>query len=165
MEMKTFYAVVAPVFSFVLLTALFADEKPQVVDPDKIKDKISVTLSEEFTIAFTRDGDRLLKPTKLKETGSKKATIKVKLDVISASPFPPPHNGAKRPFLSIENNFENTLRFCVLVRLKASKEFFEISEGIEPVPAEEVFNKCWEFDTFVEEVVLFEFKLSGKSAT
>ena len=106
----------------------------------------------------------LLQPTKFKGTDDDKATVRVKLDVTSASPGPPPREGATRPFLAVYNGFERPLHYRALVRLKGSKEFFEISEGVEPLPPAEERNKCWEFDSLVEEVVLFEFTLSEKPA-
>lgn len=162
--MKMTYAVVAPVFLWGFFVTVLADDKPRIVHPGKIKDKVSVALGEAFTVEFNRDGDQLVQPSKSKGTGAKKVSVKVTLDATSASPFPPPRDGATRPFLSVENNFESTLRFRALVRLKDNQEFFEISEGMEPVPAGESFNKCWDFDSLVEEVVLYEFKLSDKSA-
>lgn len=160
--MNTYWAVTAPVLLFGILPTLLAADKPKAVETDAIKDKVSIALCEEFTIEFKRDGDRLVQPCKSKRSNAKKAVVKIKLAVTSALPGPPPRKGATRPFLAVENDFEKTLHFRALVRLKGSKEFFEIIEHMEPVPAREPFNICWGFDSHVAEVVLYEFKLSDK---
>ena len=69
-----------------------------------------------------------------------------------------------RPFLEVYNGFERPLHYRALARLKGSKKFFEIREGVEPVPAAGGSNKCWEFGSLVEEVVLYQFALSEKPA-
>jgi hypothetical protein len=132
------------------------------VDPNPIKEKVSISSGEEFFIEFNRDGDRLTNPSKAKKAEVKKLSVNVKLGVTTASPVAPPREGATRPFLTVENNFEKTLHFRALVRMKGSKEFFEVDENMEPLPAGDTFNKCWEFDSLVEEVILYEFKLSDK---
>ena len=149
--------------AFLIATAAVAVAGPQqAVDPDAIKDKVSITLGQEFHLKFKPEGDQLLQPAKFKGTDDKKATVTVKLDATSASPSPPPRAGATRPFLAVHNGFERTLHYRALARLKGSKEFFEIDAGMEPVPPGEGTNKCWEFDSLVEEVVLYQFTLSGK---
>lgn len=132
----------------------------RAIDADSIKDKVSVALGEEFAIDFNRDGNRLLQPSKSKGTDNK--TARIKLGVTTASPVPPPREGATRPFLQVENNFEETLQFRVLVRLKGSKETFEIVDDVKPLPSGDIFNQCWDFDSRVEEVVLYGFTLSDE---
>jgi hypothetical protein len=134
------------------------------VDPNQFKDKVSITTGEEFFIEFNRDGNQLTNPSKAKKAEVKRLSLKVNLGVTSASPFPPPRERATRPFLTIENNFEKMLHFRALVRMKGSKEFFDVDENMEPLPGGDTFNKCWEFDSPVEEVVLCEFKLSDERA-
>jgi|GEM_PF-1233383 len=136
----------------------------KAVDIDKIKDKVRITLDEEFAIEFNRNVNQLKNPSKTKKAEVKKLSVNVKLGMTSASPFPPPREGAMRPYLTVENNFDKTLHFRALFRIEGSKEFFEIDENIKPLPAGDIFNKCWEFDSSVEEVVLCEFKLSDKRA-
>lgn len=148
----------------IVTAAVAVAEPPKAVDPDAIKDKVSMTLDEEFVIEFNRDGNQLTNPSKSKKAEVKKLSVKVKFAVTSASPFPPPREGATRPYFTVENNFDKTLHFRALVRLKGSKEFFEIDEDMKPVAAGEAFNKCWGFDSLVEEVVLYEFKLSDEQA-
>ena len=80
----------------------------------------------------------------------------------SASPEPPPREGATRPFITVTNNFEKSLHFRALARLKGSKEFIAINEDMKLLPAGDFFQKCWDFDSLVEEVVICEFKLSDK---
>ena len=147
---------------FLATAAMAAAAPQQAVDPHTLKDKVSITLGQEFHLKFKPMGDQLLQPTKFKGTDNDKATVRVKLDVTSASPVPPPHEGATRPFLAVHNGFARTLHYRALARLKGSREFFEIGAGMEPVPPGEGANKCWEFDSLVEEVVLYQFTLSGK---
>ncbi|MDX1962851.1 MAG: hypothetical protein SFX18_06845 [Pirellulales bacterium] len=158
--MKTIFAVTAPVLLFGYLTVLLADDKPQVVDIKQIEENIQVATGEEFAIVFNRDGNKLSQPSKSQETRDPKMAIKVKLALTSASPGLPPREGAKRPYLEVVNEYEKTLHFRALVRMKGSKQFFEIHEGIEPVAAKESMCKCWDFDSLVEEIMLYEFKLS-----
>jgi hypothetical protein len=160
--MQTHWAFTAPVLLFGILPNLLAADQPKAVDVDSIKDKVRITLREEATVEFNRDGERLLQPSKSKGIDAKKVAVRIKLDVTAASPGPPPRVGATRPFLDVENGFEKSLQFRALVRLKGRKEFFEIPEAKEPLPAGDHFQKCWEFDSLVEEVVLCEFKLSDK---
>ncbi len=149
--------------AFLIATAGVAvAEPPKAVNTETIKDKVSVTLLEESTVEFKLEGDRLLQPSKSKGTAVKKAAVQVKLRVTSASPVPPPREGATRPFLTVTNNFEKALHFRALVRLKGSKEFFEMNKDMEPLPAGDFYQKCWDFDSVVEEVILCEFKLSDK---
>ena len=138
--------------------------RAQAVDPDEIKDKVSIKLGEKFDITFDREGNQLTNPSKFKQAEAKKLSVKVQLGVTTDAPFPPPREGATRPYLTVENNFDKTLHFRALIRMKGSKEFFEIDEDMKPIPAGDIFNKCWEFDSSVEEVVLCEFKLSDKRA-
>jgi hypothetical protein len=62
----------------------------------------------------------------------------------------------------VQNGFERTLRCHALARFKGSKEFFEIGGGLEAILPGEGTNKCWEFGSLVEEVVLYHFTLSPK---
>ena len=149
---------------FIATASMAAAAPQQAVDPDTIKDKVSITLGQEFHLKFKPVGDQLLQPAKFKGTDEDKATVRVKLDVTSASPGVPPRAGATRPFLAVYNGLERPLHYRALARLKGSKEFFEIDEGVEPVLAGEGANKCWEFDSLVEEVVLYQFALSEKPA-
>ena len=163
--MKPRWAAIAPVLLFGVLPTLLAADEPKAVVVDAIKDKVRITLGEEFAVEFNgSDGDRLLQPSKSEGTDAKKAPVKIKLGVTSASPAPPPRDGATRPFLTVENDFEKTLHFRALYRLKGGKAFFEIAEDMKPLPAGEVFNNCWGFDSPVEEVVLYDFKLSDEPA-
>lgn len=151
--------------TLLLATAAVAvAEPPKAVDPATIKAKVSLKADDEFAVEFNRAGDQLTNPLKSKKAEAKKLSVKVKLSVTSASPSPPPREGATRPFLSIENNFEKTLHVRALVRMKGSKEFVELTDDMKPILAGETFNKCWGFDSHVEEVVLYEFKLSDKLA-
>ena len=146
--------------AFFIATAAVAVAAPQhAVDPNSIKDKVSITLGQKFHLKFRPEGDQLLQPAKFKGTDDNKATVTVKLDVTSASPIRPPREGATRPFLAVHNGFERTLHYRALARLKGSREYFEIGAGMEPVPPGEGANKCWEFGSLVEEVVLYQLTL------
>ena len=136
----------------------------QAVDPQEIKDKVSIKLGEECDIEFNRDGLQLTNPGKAKKAEVKKLSAKVKLAVTSDSPFPPPHKGATRPYFSVENNFDKTLHFRALGRVKGSNVFFEITDDMDPLPAGDTFHKCWGFDDVIEEVVFYDFKLTDKQA-
>jgi hypothetical protein len=135
-------------------------EPPKAVDPTSIKTQVSIKPGEEFAVDFNRDGDQIANPSKSKKAEVRKLLVKVKLGVTTDSPVRPPREGATRPYLSVENNFDKTLHFRALVRMKCSKEFVELTEDIKHIPAGETSNKCWGFDSQVEEVVLYEFKLS-----
>ena len=148
--------------AFSIATAAVAVAAPQqAVDPDTIKDKVSITLGQEFHVKFKPEGDQLLQPAKFKGTDDHKASVRIKLGVTSASPVPVP-KGATRPFLEVHNGFERTLHYRALARLKGSREFFEIGERAEPLPSGEGALKCWEFGSLVEEVLLYQFALSEK---
>lgn len=159
--MKTFLAL-----ALLITTAAVAfAEPPRVVDPTAIKAKVSFKPNEEFAVEFDRDGDQLTNPSKAKQAEAKKLSVKVRLGLTTASPVPPPRKGATRPYLFVENNFEKTLHFLALIRMKGSKEFVELTEDMKPIPAGDFFLNCWGFDSQVEEVVLYEFKLSDKPAS
>ena len=152
-------------FAFVIATFAVAAAAPQrAVDPKTIKDKVSITLGQKFHLKFKPEGDQLLQPAKSKGTDDDQATVTVQLDVTSDSPTAPPRKGATRPFLAVHNGLKRTLHYRALARLKGRKEFFEIDGGMEPVPPGEGTNKCWDFDSRVEEVVLYQFTLSKKPA-
>ncbi len=95
---------------FIATAAVAVAAEPQkAVDPDTIKDKVSIALRQEFSFIFNREKDKLLKPTKIQDTDDKKATVRIKLDVTFASPVPV-RKGATRPFLEVKNDFEGTLQ-------------------------------------------------------
>jgi hypothetical protein len=149
--------------TFFIATSVVAMAAPQqAVNPDTIKDKVSITLGQEFHLKFKPKGDQLLQPTKYKGKGDSKASVRVKLSVTTHSPFPPPRKGATRPYLAVENGFERTLSCRALARFKGSKEFVEISEDFKAIDPGDGWNKCWDFDSLVEEVVLYQFALSQK---
>lgn len=139
------------------------------IEPSLIEDKVSLALGEAFTFEFQRVGDRLVKPTKSKGTDAKKEAVHIKLATTSDSPFPPPREGATRPYLSLDNNFDQSISFRVLVRKKDPNNkyhaaFEKLSNDKISLPAGEAMNKCWGFDALVEEVVLYDFKLSDTAA-
>ena len=149
---------------FIATAAVAVAEPSKAVDPATLKAKVSFKLDEEFAVEFNRDGDQLTNPSKASKAEIKKLSVNVKLAVTEASPTPPPRKGATRPYLSVENNFDKTLHFRALVRMKGSKEFVELTQDMEPTPAGETFYKCWGFETQVDEVVLYDFKLIDKPA-
>lgn len=143
----------------VLLAPL--EEPRGAVAPNTTSDQVSLSLHEVTAIEFSRDGDRLAKPAKAKVAEGKKGAVRIKFEVTTDSPVPPPRVGATRPYLDIENGFEKTLHFRVKVRLKGSKDFIELPEAKEPLAAGDHFLQCWEFDSRIEEAVISEFKLSN----
>jgi hypothetical protein len=159
-RMRSFLALVALAFMMGLCAHPLAPGTARAGDPTHIPEKVIATIGEKFAIEFNRNGDKLTKPEKTKKAEAKKLSVEVELDLTTCSPFPPPQPGATRPFLSIKNNFEKTLNVRAAVRMKGSKEYVEIVEEMRPIPAEEMFYRCWDFDTQVEEVILYEFKLS-----
>ncbi len=135
----------------------------KAIDPDTIKDKVSITLGQRLRITFAADGDRLLRPKNVKRAGDDKATVEIKLNVTDSTPFPV-RGVATRPFLVVSNGFERALSYRALARLKGSKEFFQISTGVEPVAPGDESTKCWESGSLVEEVVLYQFTLIPQSS-
>lgn len=147
-----------------VVTGTHASETTRAAATKDVKHRIVAAPGEEFMVEFQRDGDQITNPSKTKQVQVENLSIKVKLGLTSESPFPPPRDGAKRPYLSVENNFGKTLHFRAMVRMKGARKYSEIAEGIEPVEAGAVMHKCWDFDTEVEEVVLYHFKLSDPPA-
>jgi hypothetical protein len=159
-RMRIFSEMVALAFMIGLCAHPLASGTVRAGDLTDIPEKVTASIGEKFAIEFNRNGDKLTKPEKTEKAEAKKLSVEVELDFTTCSPFPPPQPGATRPFLSIKNNFEKTLHVRALVRMKGSEEYVEIVEEMRPIPAEEMFYRCWDFDTQVEEVILYEFKLS-----
>lgn len=148
--------------AFLIATAAVAVAAPaQAVTIDTLKDKVSITLGQQFHLKFTADGDRLLQPKRLERAGDGKATVEIKLHVTDATPVPV-QGVPTRPFLVVSNGFERPLSFRACARLKGSKEFFPISTGVEPIAPGDETMKCWESGSLVEEVVLYQFTLLPK---
>lgn len=146
--------------TFLLATVSFAAaESPKPVDVESIKHKVTLSRGQEFSIKFKRDGDKLVEPAEVAASDEKAQTVQIKFDVTTASPIPGP-KGATRPYLNVANQMDGTLHYRILVRNKGSKEFFETTKGVRPLDAEGVANHCWEFESLIEEVVLFDFALS-----
>lgn len=150
--------------AFSIATAAVAVAAPRkAIDPDTIKDKVRVTLGQQFHVKFAADGDRLLHPKIAERAGDDQATVGIKLQVTDATPFRV-RGVATRPFLVVANGLERALSYRAVARLKGSKEFFQISTGVEPIAPGDQATKCWESGSRVEEVVLYRFTLSPKSA-
>lgn len=160
--MKTFLAVTAATFLLGVSLIWLSKDQQQAIDGATINEQVTARIGEEFAVVFNRDGNRLSDPLKSVETRHQRDTVKVKLALTSDAPFAPPREDAKRPYLSVANEFDMTLYFRGLVRMNGSKEYREITEGIEPVLAGETMNLCWGFDTIVDEVVLYDFKISNQ---
>jgi len=151
--------------AFFIATAVVAMAAPQhAVDPETIKDKVSITLGQKFHLKFKREGNELLQPGKYKGTDDDEASVMVTLDVTSSSPTRPPREGATRPYLVVLNNFKKTLTCRALARFKGSREFLEIGEGFGTILPGEGTTKCWDFDSRIEEVVLYQFALSANQS-
>ena len=147
------------VLLFGISLTLFSNDKPKAVEIDSIKSKVSIKLGEKFPIELTKNDDQILCALKSKGNDPKKSVLKVGLQLTSAAPFAPPRKGAVRPFLFIENTLNKTVCFRVLARNKESNDFFEITEDIRPVLPQEVFHKCWDFNSQFEEIILYDWKI------
>lgn len=148
------------------ITATAFSAPRQAVDPQTIKDKVSIALGQELHVRFKLDGDRLLQPEAVKKSGGSGAGVTIQLKTTDSTPFPV-RGVATRPFLAVSNNFERALHCRALARLKGSKEFFEISDlaVIEPAGRGEMLAvRCWESGSLVEEVILYQFALSPRPA-
>lgn len=146
------------------LTAAAFAAPQKAISPDAIKDKVRITVGQELAVKFKTEGDRLTEPKNLDKPGDGKGTVTIKLKTTDSTPFPV-KGVATRPYLVVVNGFEKTLRFRALTRQKGSKEFFEIDEAFDPVPAgEESLLRCWESGSLVEEILLCEFTLSKEAA-
>ncbi len=88
--MKTLFNPIRPLAFFIASAAVAMAAPQRAVDPDTIRDKVSMTLGQEFHLKFQPQGDQLLQPAKFKATGNDKATVKIALKVPSASPVPGP---------------------------------------------------------------------------
>jgi hypothetical protein len=150
-------------FSFAITAAAFAAPQ-KAVYPDSIKDKVCIKLGQELTFKFQAEGARLIGPRNLAKAGDPRGTVKIKLKTTDSTPFRV-RGVATRPYLVVSNGFEKTLRFRAFTRLKGSRQFFEIDEPFDPVPAgEEALLRCWESGSLVEEILLCEFTLGGETA-
>ena len=148
--------------AFCIAIAAEAIAAPQkAIDPQTIKEKVSIRIGQELHIKFAADGDRLLHPKSVKPALDDKATVGIKLDVTDSTPFRV-HGVATRPFLVVSNGFERTLNYRALARLKGSKEFFEVDWAGGPAEPGEHATRCWMSGSLVEEVVLYQFSLAPK---
>ena len=144
---------------FSIAIAAVAVAAPQkAIDPETIKDKVSITLGQQLHIKFAADGDRILHPKSVQPAGDDKATVEIKLHVTDSTPFRV-SGDPRRPFLVVSNGLDRTLDFRALARLKGSKEFFQFSFGVEPIAPGDQTTKCWQSGSLVEEVILYDFVL------
>ena len=150
--------------AFCIAIAAVAVAAPQkAIDPDTIKDKVSIKLGQQLHIKFAADGDRL-HPKSVKPAGDDKATVEIKLHVTDSTPFRV-SGDPTRPFLVVSNGLDKTLDFRALARLKGSKECFGFSLGVEPIAPGDQTTKCWQSGSLVEEVILYDFVLIPYSKT
>ncbi len=143
--------------------ALAVAAPTQAIATDSIQDKVSIQLGQQLHVKFKVEGDRLLLPRKVERAGDDKATVGIKLLVTDATPVPV-RGVPTRPYLVVSNGLEKTLHYRALARLKGSTEFFEIRDGVGPIPPGDQSMKCWKSGSLVEEVVLYQFALSPKPA-
>jgi hypothetical protein len=149
----------AAVFS-IATAAVAAPER--AIDPDAIKDKVSIKLGQELHIKFAADGERLVQPRNVARARGDEATVEIKLDVTDSTPVPV-RGVPTRPYLVVNNGLERTLSYRALARLKGSKEFFELGgEVVKPIARGDQAMKCWLSGSLVEEVVLYQFALTPK---
>ncbi len=159
MKFLAFTVLVACLSFFPAVFAVAEMDDNDGIDPKEIQEKVVATVGEKFSVEFLRNGDQLTQPTKGIPIEEELSSLRIELGITSASPFPPPREGATRPFLSIENHFDKALHVRALARRTGSVEYFDISAEVSLVPPGESSYKCWDFDTLIDEVVLFDFRL------
>lgn len=134
--------------------------KPAVETVDRIQDKVRVGLGEEWQIRFQVEGDRLVRPEKVKATGENQAAVGIELKVTDATPFPV-EGVATRPYLVVTNGLDRAIECRALARLKGSRKYFEISVANAAIPPGEYATTCWESGSTIEEIVLYDFALAA----
>jgi hypothetical protein len=132
--------------------------KPAVETVDHIQDKVRVGLGDEWQIRFREEGDRLVRPEKVKATGENQAAVGIELKVTDATPFPV-EGVATRPYLVVTNGLDRAIECRALARLKGSRKYFEISVPKAAILPGENAMKCWESGSTIEEIVLYDFTL------
>ena len=135
----------------------------QPVDLEKIKDKVSVKFGEDTVANLRADGDRLLPRAPGEKADAKDVAVKITIKETTDTPFRV-QGDPTRSYLSMSNGFDKPLHFRALSRRKGSKEFYEVESPLGPVePGDITVVKCWESGTLLEEVILYEFKLTSKA--
>jgi hypothetical protein len=131
-----------------LLCSFHATAAPPL-DPSKIDDKVTITLGQKLTVQFQAQGDSLKTPKIVEQTDQKQPSVILDFDK---------HD--ETLILHIKNGFAQTLRVRCLMRLKWQKAFSETS--ILSIPAGLGDFESWRDP--IEELVLFDFKLSSEKS-
>lgn len=159
MKTSRHFIFVASVAFSLAITAAGVAAPHKAIDPDSLKHKVRITLGQQLFVKFVTHGDRLLDPKNVERAGNDRATLEIKLGSTDSTPVPV-SGVPTRPFLVVSNCFERPLHYRALARLKGSVDFFEVSEGIEPIAPGDQLTKCWRSGELVEEILLFQFTLS-----
>jgi hypothetical protein len=136
-------------FLAVAVTAIAAVKEE--INPGKLKDKVTIIVGKDLTVQFQQQDDGLSQPKVIENAGENAATVTFSSKVISGK-------GAKIVSLITRHPFPKTLVFRALIRLQGEKEYKETS--IVPVGKGLAGGESWSDP--VEEIVLFDFKLSDK---
>jgi len=113
--------------------------------PANLKDKVTLTVGKDLAVQFQEQGDTLSQPTVVEKPDAKTPTVTFSLK-----------QGPQITSLIRKNPFNKTLNFRALIRLKGSKDYVETS--ITPTIGGTVRGERLQGP--VEEVILFEFKLT-----
>ena len=116
-------------------------------DPATLKDKVTIAVGKKFIVQFERKGDVLGNPKVIEKVSDKTPT--------------PTFDFSKKDdnlILLTNNPFPKDLKFRALARLKGRKNYFETS--IVPVRSGLLSIELWQDP--IEELILFDFKLTGE---
>lgn len=143
--MNSIHTVAAVILVAVQTVTAAKDDK---LDPAKIKDKVKIKVGEKLIIRFAQKGDTLSDPKEVKEAGTEPPTPVFDFGNLNGSLA-----------LTTKNPFPKDLKFRALMRLKGAKDYVETS--IVPVKSGLFGIELWQDP--IEELVLFEFKLSDEN--
>lgn len=128
------------------VTATFAAPRDRI-DPGKIGDKVSLKMGDKGAILFQAQADVLAEPKFVKDGPGKGDGLGVEFSKLD-----------KMIMLKVQNRFPKTLRYRAAIRGKGRADFVETS--LLPVQAGLLSFESW--GDSIEEIVLFEFKLTDE---
>ena len=114
-------------------------------DPATIKDKVTMTVGEKRIIEFVQKDSVLALPTAVESVHKDVPSLSLECS-----------RNDKFVMLVLKNGFQKILHVRALARLKGRKDYFETS--ILPIQAGLMDFESWQPE--IEEIVLFDFKLS-----
>lgn len=118
------------------------------IDPKGLKDSVAISLGSKGAISFKQLGDRLAEP-KLTQT------VPENTPGLEIYKF---ERNESLVLLTVVNHFPKTLRYRAAVRLKGRKGYKETSI----LPAYTGLMNCESWGDPVEEILLFDFKLTNE---